>query len=84
MVCRQDKFIYNKHSDMRWKNILPHVKCGWLVRRNKEEELYTVTAGKCSSHILAKEKEDLVYKTHQFACTNKNMLKTIRKTLLVA
>lgn len=23
MVCRQDKFIYNKHSDMRWKNILP-------------------------------------------------------------
>lgn len=39
----------------------------------QEKQGYAITVVKYSSHILAEEKEDFVYRSHQFACTNKNM-----------
>lgn len=50
----------------------------------QEKYGYAVIVQKHSRHDLAEEKEDLTHRTHQFSCTNKNVLKPIMKMLLVA
>lgn len=50
----------------------------------QEKHGYAVIVQKDSRHNLAEEKKDLAYRTHQFSCTNKNILKPIMKILLVA